>query len=106
VGFLWFVRAAFRHTKLVVERRNDDIAVAAVATRAALWCLLILSVIDMHLTLRGGGDLFFILLGLSANMNVPEPMPEPEPPPRARALGGVVTRPRELVAGSTPRAAS
>ena len=70
-----------------------------------LWCLLFLSIIDMHLTLRGGGDLFFILLGLSANLNVPEPIPRAEPP-RARAVGGVVTRPRELVAGTQPRAAS
>jgi hypothetical protein len=105
VGFLWFARAAFRHTKRVIADRNDDIEVAAVAARASLWCLMFLSIIDMHLTLRGGGDLFFILLGLSANLNVPEPVPAPEPP-RARALGGVVTRPRELVAGTSPRVAS
>jgi len=106
LGFLWFARAAFRKTKIVIERRRDDISVAAVATRAALWCLMILSIIDMHLTLRGGGDLFFILLGLTANMNVPEPLPEPEPPPRARALGGVVTSRRALGAATPPREGS
>jgi hypothetical protein len=106
LGFLWFARAAFEQTRIVIDRRHDDISVAAVATRAALWCLMILSIIDMHLTLRGGGDLFFILLGLCANLNVPEPIPEREPPPRDRALGGVVTRPRALVAGSAPRQAS
>jgi len=105
LGFLWFARATFRHTKMVIARRDDDIEIAAVAARAALWSLMFLSIIDMHLTLRGGGDLFFILLGLSANLNVPEPIPAAEPP-RARAVGGVVTRPRELVAGPTPRAAS
>jgi hypothetical protein len=106
LGFLWFARAAFRQTRVVIDRRHDDISVAAVATRAALWCLMILSIIDMHLTLRGGGDLFFILLGLTANLNVPEPIPDPEPPPRARALGGVVTPPRALMAGAAPREAS
>jgi hypothetical protein len=105
LGFCWFARAAFRHTKLVLARRHDDIGVAAVAARSAMWCLVFLSIIDMHLTLRGGGDLFFILLGLSANLNVPEPIPAPEAP-RARAVGGVVTRPRELLAGSSPPAAS
>jgi hypothetical protein len=107
LGFLWFARAVFRHTKLVIANRHDDISVAAIAARSALWCLMFLSIIDMHLTLRGGGDLFFILLGLSANLNVPEPIPAPPEPPRARALGGVVTGPRrELVAGVEPRVAS
>ena len=105
LGFCWFARAAFRHTKLVLARRHDDIGVAAVAARSAMWSLVFLSIIDMHLTLRGGGDLFFILLGLSANLNVPEPIPAPEAP-RARAVGGVITRPRELLAGSSPPAAS
>jgi hypothetical protein len=106
LGFLWFARTAFRHTRLVIERRHDDIGAAAVAARGALWCLMFLSIIDMHLTLRGGGDLFFILLGLSANLNVPEPIPAPPEPPRARPLGGIVTSPRELVAGASPRVAS
>jgi hypothetical protein len=71
LGFLWLLRHGFRLTRQVTKTRADDIGVAAVATRAALWCLLILSLIDPHLTLRGGADLFFCLLGLSANQNVP-----------------------------------
>ena len=71
LGFLWFLRNGFRVTRQVAKERADDVGVAAVATRAALWCLLILSLIDPHLTLRGGADLLFCLLGLAANQNVP-----------------------------------
>ena len=71
LAFLWFLRRGFKTTRQVIATRADDIGVAAIATRAALWCLLILSLIDPHLTLRGGADLFFCLLGLAANQNVP-----------------------------------
>ena len=37
----WFLRNGFRVTRSRHRRRADDIGVAAVATRAALWCLLI-----------------------------------------------------------------
>jgi hypothetical protein len=75
VAFIWFAREVFRHTNRVCRTRSDDIGIAALAARAALWSILVLSLIDMHLTLRGGGDLFFILLGLSANRLVPiEPL--------------------------------
>jgi len=103
LAFIWFLRRGFAHTKKVIARRHDDISVAAVATRGALWCLAILSIIDPHLTLRGGADLFFCLLGLSANLNVPPPVLRPELP-RARPLGGVVYRPRELLAGGAQQA--
>ena len=63
-GFLWFLWHGLRHTKRVAQERDDDIGVAALAARAALWCLLILSLTDPHLTFRGGSDLFFCLLGL------------------------------------------
>ena len=75
LAFLWFLRGGFRMTKRVAHERTDDIGVAAVGARAALWCLLILSLIDPHLTLRGGSDLFFCLLGLAANLNVPRTDP-------------------------------
>ena len=76
LGFVWFVHATLRHTRRVARARVDDIGAVALATRAALWSILVLSVIDMHLTLRGGGELFFILLGISANRLVPIPPPE------------------------------
>jgi hypothetical protein len=76
LGFVWFVHAALRHTRQVARARADDIGVVALAARAALCSIVVLTVIDMHLTLRGGGDLFFILLGISANRLVPVPQPE------------------------------
>ncbi len=80
LGFLWFARATLRHTRRVYHSRGDDIGVAALAARAAFTAMLILTVIDMHLTMRGGGDLFFVLLGLSANLQVPIRPREPVPP--------------------------
>jgi len=80
-GFLWFLWHGFRHTKRVAkERADDDIGIATMGARAALWCLLIMSLTDPHLTLRGGSDLFFCLLGLSANLIVPRRDPRPDVP--------------------------
>jgi hypothetical protein len=98
--FIWFLHRGLDHTKRVIANRRDDIGVAAVGARGALWCLAFLSILDPHLTMRGGADLFFCLLGLSANLNVPEPIPERETP-RPRALGGVIHRPRALTAGAS-----
>lgn len=82
LGFLYFARVAFRHTDRIWRSRRDDVGLAALAAQAALCSILVLSLIDMHLTLRGGGDLFFILLGLSANRQVallPPGAGNPEP---------------------------
>jgi hypothetical protein len=76
LAFLWLLRNGFRLTRQVAGSRADDVGVAAVGARAALWSLLILSLIDPHLTLRGGADLFFCLLGLAANLNVPITHPD------------------------------
>jgi hypothetical protein len=77
LAFIYFAVRAFAQTYRVTDGRLDDVAVAAVAARAALWSIVILGLIDMHFTLRGGGDLFFILLGLGANRLVPRPEQTP-----------------------------
>jgi hypothetical protein len=77
LAFIYFTVRAFAQTYRVTDGRLDDVAVAAVAARAALWSIVILGLIDMHFTLRGGGDLFFVLLGLSANRLVPRPEQTP-----------------------------
>jgi hypothetical protein len=66
IAFLWFLRAAFAHVHAIAGSRSDDLGAVALAAWASLWAMAILTVIDMHLTLRGGGDVLFILLGLSA----------------------------------------
>jgi hypothetical protein len=84
LAFLWFARTALRHTKRVLRERSDDIGLAGLAARASLITLLVLTIIDMHMTMRGGGDLFFVLLGLSANLNVPIRPRQHAPPEVAR----------------------
>jgi hypothetical protein len=66
IAFLWFLRVAFPHVHAIARSRSDDLGAVALAAWASLCAMAILTVIDMHLTLRGGGDVLFILLGLSA----------------------------------------
>jgi hypothetical protein len=77
VAFIWFLRQALRKTREVARARVDDIGVIALGAWASLCAMAVLTIIDMHLTLRGGGDLLFILLGLSANRLVPRVRPSP-----------------------------
>jgi hypothetical protein len=79
LAFFWFLRTALRHTRQVAAARADDVGALALAARAALWAMALLTIIDMHLTLRGGGDLLFLLLGLSA---IRWPAPREEVVPR------------------------
>ena len=82
LAFGWFLYTAFRHTHRVAVSRSDDIGVVSLAAFGSLCAMSVLMTIDMHLTLRGGGDLLFILLGLSANRLVP-PSPGPDEIPRS-----------------------
>jgi hypothetical protein len=76
IGAVWFFRVAMRHTREIARRRSDDVGILALATWSGLWVFAVLSLIDMHLTLRGAGDLLFILLGLSSIRS-----PAPAAPP-------------------------
>ena len=88
--------AGFRHTKqVVIARRTDDIGVAAVAARAALWCLVILSSSTRTSRCAAAATCSSACSGSSANLNVPEPVPEPEPPRAARSAASSADR-REL----------
>jgi hypothetical protein len=55
----------------VAAARTDDVGTAAVAAWVALWVLVILTVLDIHVTLRGGADLLFVLLGVACSRLVP-----------------------------------
>ena len=75
LGFLWLSHAALLHAARLLE----PVAMTSVSLRSRSVLHsgdLVLTVIDMHLTLRGGGDLFFVLLGISANRLVPVTSPE------------------------------
>lgn len=60
--FLW---VAIRRIAPVARRRGDAIGAAALGALAALWVNVVLMTFDVHLTLRGSGDLFFALLALA-----------------------------------------
>lgn len=73
LAFFWFLGVAMRQSRRTAGARRDEIGAAALAVWASLCVLAILTLFDIHLTLRGGADLLFILLGISANQLVPPP---------------------------------
>ncbi|MGH8984194.1 MAG: hypothetical protein ACRDY6_10025 [Acidimicrobiia bacterium] len=73
IAFVWFLYAAFAHVRALAGSRYDDLGVVALAALGSLSAMAILTIIDMHLTLRGAGDLLFVLLGLTASSWWPAP---------------------------------
>lgn len=68
-AFVWFSVAVLRTTMRVGSRADGAGAVAA-TLHVAWWILLVLSVIDIHLVVRGGGDLLFTLLAITSGRAV------------------------------------
>jgi hypothetical protein len=62
VGFIALSVAVFRLTRRL-ESRTDGVGACAFAL-AAWWMVVVLSLTDIHLFMRGVGDLIFILLGV------------------------------------------
>ncbi len=60
-----FLAVAIRATASVARRRVDAIGAAAVGSFAALWVNVVVMTFDVHLTLRGSGELAFALLALA-----------------------------------------
>jgi hypothetical protein len=67
LAFCWFLGTAFRHTHTLARSRSDVVGVASLAAFGSLCALTLLTIFDPHLQFRGGGDVLFILLALSAN---------------------------------------
>lgn len=63
-AFLHFARTALAAMRRVARSRTDAVGSAALAAWAALVAMSVLTVIDMHLTMRGEADLAYILLAL------------------------------------------
>lgn len=63
LGFVWLAIAVIRHAR-AASTSSTAVGVCASAALIVWWFVLALSVIDPHLTLRGAGDLIFVLLGL------------------------------------------
>ena len=64
VGCL-FLAVGVHATAAVARERRDVVGAAAIAALTGLWVNIVLLLIDVHLTLRGAGDLLFALLALA-----------------------------------------
>jgi hypothetical protein len=64
LAFLVFLAIAMSTMARVARARSDAIGVAAIASFTALAVLAVLMVLDVHLTLRGAGEVSFALLAL------------------------------------------
>lgn len=68
-AFVWLSVAVLRTTARL-GARGDSTGTVAVTLHVAWWILLVLSVIDIHLVVRGGGDLLFTLLAITSGRAV------------------------------------
>jgi hypothetical protein len=97
LAFVFFVWVSWRRLRAVIRERVDPVGTAAMASLAYLMVIVVLMLLDPHLTIRGSADLFFPLLAL-ASVRVPDPEEMPDAPalrrwPRSEARGGCAPRP-------------
>ena len=64
-AFVWLSVVVLRRTRELMAQ-PDAVGAAASALWVCWWFVLILTVLDPHLTLRGTGDLLFMLIGITA----------------------------------------
>ena len=68
-AFVWLSVVVLRRTRELMdqpENQRSALGAAASALWVCWWFVLILTVLDPHLTLRGTGDLLFMLIGITA----------------------------------------
>ena len=64
-AFVFFVWVAAKRLWRTVHERDDAIAVAATASLTSFSFIVVLMLLDPHLTARGAADLFYVLLALA-----------------------------------------
>ncbi|HZA15911.1 MAG TPA: hypothetical protein VE645_03275 [Pseudonocardiaceae bacterium] len=67
-AFVWLAVAVLRRSQELMEQRGsqlDPVGAAASALWVCWWFLIIVTVIDPHLTLRGTGDVLFMLMAIT-----------------------------------------
>ncbi|HEY8374208.1 MAG TPA: hypothetical protein VIL00_15835 [Pseudonocardiaceae bacterium] len=65
LAFCWLSVVVLRTTRRL-GARGDAVGACAAALEIAWWMVLVLSLIDIHIVLRGAGDLLFTLLAITA----------------------------------------
>lgn len=68
LAFLAFLVVGMRRMARVARSRDDPVGVAAVAGFTALAVIGVLMILDVHLTLRGAGEVSFALLALGSRL--------------------------------------
>lgn len=81
VGFFWLSAGVLRNARQLVSRQ-DSIGAVASTLRGVWWMVIVLSIIDIHLVLRGCGDLLAVMLAMTTGALVSK---------------GVIERDRQLV---------
>jgi hypothetical protein len=68
-AFVWLSVVVLRRARELMDAPDNQrsaLGAAASALWVCWWFVLILTVLDPHLTLRGTGDLLFMLIGITA----------------------------------------
>jgi hypothetical protein len=87
-AFIWLSVAVLRHAH-EVARRPDILGACGACLEVAWGVLLIVTVLDPHIFLRGTGDLLFTLVALTTTGSLMPSRPHPSAPrPRSRAGRG------------------
>jgi lipopolysaccharide/colanic/teichoic acid biosynthesis glycosyltransferase len=85
-AFVWLSFRVLR-ASAILGRRDDPHGAAAQSLEIIWWYVLVLSVVDPHLTLRGTGDVLAVLLAVVAAAGVGRgPWPVPAAPPPAEPV--------------------
>jgi hypothetical protein len=80
LAFVFFVWAAWRHLRTTIRNQVDVVGAAAMASFAYLMVIVVLMLLDPHLTIRGSADLFFPLLALaSVRVRDTDAIADPQP---------------------------
>jgi peptidoglycan biosynthesis protein MviN/MurJ (putative lipid II flippase) len=82
--FFWWLHAARNEAALAARSSDLDRSIAAEASRVALTLMAALTLIDMHLTLRGSADLLVVLFALGGGALRVKPIAKSQRNPMAQ----------------------